>query len=55
MFRTVSEDMGIAGLILGFRAAKERRRYFVTTYLIGWVQAKNQPCIGLQSAGVARC
>ena len=27
-----------AGLILGLRLASERRRYFVTTSLIGWVQ-----------------
>ena len=29
------------GLILGLRPANERRRYFVTTSLIGWVQAHN--------------
>ena len=28
-----------AGLILGLRPANERRRYFVTTSLIGWTQA----------------
>ena len=27
------------GLILGLRPANERRRYFETTSLIGWVQA----------------
>ena len=27
------------GLILGLRPANERRRYFVTTSLIGWAQA----------------
>ena len=27
-----------AGLILGLHPANERRRYFVTTSLIGWVQ-----------------
>ena len=27
------------GLILGLRPASERRRYFVTTSLIGWVKA----------------
>ena len=32
-----------SGLILGLRPANERRRYFVTTSLIGWVQAQNQP------------
>ena len=29
----------LAGLILGLRPANERRRYFVTTSLIGWAQA----------------
>ena len=33
-----------AGLILGFCPANERRRYFATTSLIGWVQTWNQPC-----------
>ena len=33
------------GLILGLRPANERRRYFVTTSLIGWAQASNQPSI----------
>ena len=33
-----------AGLILVLRPANERRRYFVTTSLIGSVQAWNQPC-----------
>ena len=33
-----------SGLILGLRTANERRRYFVTTPLIGWAQALNQPC-----------
>ena len=28
-----------AGLILGLRPANERRRYSVTTFLIGWAQA----------------
>ena len=28
-----------SGLILGFRPANERRRYIVTTSLIGWAQA----------------
>ena len=27
------------GLILGLRTANERRRYFVTTSLIGWAKA----------------
>ena len=29
----------LSGLILGLRPANERRRYFVTRSLIGWVQA----------------
>ena len=33
-----------SGLILGLRPANERRRYFVTTSIIGWAQAWNQPC-----------
>ena len=32
------------GLILGLCPANERRRYFVTTSLIGCAQAWNQPC-----------
>ena len=32
------------GLILGLPPANERRCYFVTTSLTGWVQAYNQPC-----------
>ena len=28
----------LLGLILGLRPANERRRYFVTTSLIGWAQ-----------------
>ena len=32
-----------SGMILGLRPANERRRYFVTTSLIGWEQNKNQP------------
>ena len=31
------------GLILGLRPANERRRFFVTTSLIGWVQTWNHP------------
>ena len=31
------------GLILGLRPANERRRYKVTTSLIGWAQTWNQP------------
>ena len=32
-------------LIPGLHPANERRRYFVKTPLISWVQTKNQPCI----------
>ena len=31
--------IGDTGMILGLRPANERRRYFVTTSLIGWAQA----------------
>ena len=34
----------IQGLIQGLRQANEWQRYFVTTSLIGWAQAYNQPC-----------
>ena len=37
-------DSMIPWLILGLRPANERRRYFVTTSLTGWVQAYNEPC-----------
>ena len=33
----------MSGLIVGLRPANERRCYFVTPSLIGWVQAYNQP------------
>ena len=39
----------IAGTIQGLRPANERRRYFATMSLIGWVQASNQPCNKLPS------
>ena len=38
MRRTVHQPGQIIGLILGFRPANERRRYFVTTSLIDWAQ-----------------
>ena len=41
-------------LILGLRPANERRRYFVTTSLIGWVHAWNQPCISYWSINKTR-
>ena len=34
----------ITGLILGLCPANERRGYFVTMSLIGWVQAENEHC-----------
>ena len=34
-----------AELILGLHPANERRRYFLTTSLIGWAQTLNQPCM----------
>ena len=37
----------MAGPILGLLPANERRRYFVTTSLIGWVLTPNQPCNGV--------
>ena len=38
-----SMAMGITGLILGLRPANERRRYFLTTSLIGWAQTRISP------------
>ena len=35
-----------AGLMLGLLPANERRRYFVTTSLIGWAKSYNQPWKG---------
>ena len=35
----------IAGFILCPRPANERRRYIVTSSLIGWVYSQNDPCI----------
>ena len=39
-----SQSIYKAGLIPGLRLANERRRYFVTTSLIGWAQAWNRWC-----------
>ena len=33
-------------MILALRPANEIRRYFVTTFLIGWAQAWDQLCNG---------
>ena len=35
----ISNIRNVHGAVLGLRPANERRRYFVTTSLIGWVQA----------------
>ena len=40
------------GLILGLCPANERRRYFVTPSLIGWVQALYQPCTVMRIAAL---
>ena len=37
--KTQSTSLQMPGLILGLPPANERRRYIVTTSLIGWVQA----------------
>ena len=44
----------ISELIIGLRSANERRRYFVTTALIGWAQAYNQPCCTILNAWVIK-
>ena len=44
-WRIKKRNLDILRLILGLRPANERQRYFVTTSLIGWPQAFNQPCI----------
>ena len=38
LFFTIQYLKRDAGLILGLRPANERRRYYVTQSLIGWVQ-----------------
>ena len=40
-----------SGIILGLRPANERRRYFVTTSLIGWAQLSISPAIGSKYRG----
>ena len=40
----VQRNIDHAGLGLGLRPVNERRRYIVTTSLIGWAQAWNHPC-----------
>ena len=34
-----------AGIILYIRSTNERRRYIVTSRLIGWVHTQNDPCV----------
>ena len=36
--QSARDEVIISGLLLGLRPANERRRYFVTTSLIGWTQ-----------------
>ena len=35
----------IMRIILGMGSANERRRYIVTSFLIGWAHTQNDPCI----------
>ena len=37
-------------LILSSRSANDRSRYKITRPLIGWPQAKNQPCMSFMEA-----
>ena len=37
----------IWGIILGMGSANERRRYIVTSSLIGWAHTQNDPCISV--------
>ena len=43
-----------AGIILGMGSANERRRYIVTSSLIGWAHAKNDPYTGQTATCTAR-
>ena len=38
-------DRTLMGIVLCLRPANERRRYNVTSSLIGWAHARNDPCI----------
>ena len=38
-------DDGITGIILGMGSANERRRYYVTPSLIGWVHSQKNPTL----------
>ena len=39
----------VPGIILWMRPANERRRYNVTSSLIGWAHSQNDPCSPIQS------
>ena len=43
LYENLDSFHGITELILGLRPTNERRRYFVTTSVIGWAQTSNQP------------
>ena len=47
VFRPANHRRGntVLGIILCMRPANERRRYIVTSSLIGWVHTQNDPCI----------
>ena len=44
----------IPGVILRLRPANERRRYFVTTSLIGWAQTYNPPWIPISNLSITQ-
>ena len=39
------DKINITGIILCMRSSNERRRYNVTSSLIGWAHLENEPCI----------
>ena len=43
----VAKPRVLAGIILWMRPANERRRYIVTSSLIGWAHTQNDPCAWL--------
>ena len=48
------EGVTTAGVILCMRPANERRRYNVTSSLIDWVHAQNDPCKRVDSSGAGQ-
>ena len=40
------------GIILGMGSANERRRYIVTSSLIGWAHTYNDPCFPMEKIGM---